>query len=63
MAVPYRRAMDHIYWLCVLIGVTSLVLISAIIQPRAALRHDNGRPSILRMIHSQNRCPLFRIMG
>ena len=31
MAGLYRRAMDYLYWLCVLIGVTSLVLISAII--------------------------------
>ena len=31
MAELYRRAMDYLYWLCVLIGVTSLVLISAII--------------------------------
>src|SRR6201993_3835878 len=31
MAGLYRRAMDYLYWLCVLIGVTSLVLISAVI--------------------------------
>jgi TRAP-type C4-dicarboxylate transport system permease small subunit len=31
MAGLYHRAMDYLYWLCVLIGVTSLVLISAII--------------------------------
>jgi TRAP-type C4-dicarboxylate transport system permease small subunit len=31
MAGLYRRAMEYLYWLCVLIGITSLVLISAII--------------------------------
>ena len=31
MAGLYRRAMDYLYLLCVIVGVTALVLISAVI--------------------------------